>query len=286
VTPRAEIVQLEADLASREASRIAGEQQLFQARQDLGREIGLEPPRIAALALPGDRFPAVDPERVPSTEASGPWIDRALANRLDLRAARQRLAAAEIRLAAAENGVEPRLDIVFTPSYSGLAEGSSFTSFFSPLFDEVPGLSGSLGLSLRWPLRNRVAEGALVQARAEVTQRSLAVEAVRKAIGAEVPSRLDAVRQNALQLVKIDQAVSYFERALDNEIKKLRAGSSTLVDVISQRDRLTAIRRQQVSGGLAVALALLELRFETGTLTVSGGEKSSIPLQPLTTLPD
>lgn len=284
VTPAAEIVQLEADLVAQEASRIAGEQALYAARQNLGREIGLEPSRIRALPLPSAPFPDLDAAAVPHDRA-GDYGRQALARRADLAAANQRLAASEAFLAAARNALLPRIDLVLAPSYSGLVEGGGAGDFFSPLFRQVPGVSGELGLSFSWPIRNREAEGALIQSEAGVRQSALAVERTTKQIGAEVPVALDAVRRSAERLERAVAAVGLFERTVENEEKKLRAGSSTLIDVISQRDRLTAARRNRVSAQLALALALAELRFQTGTLIGGAGESGTIAASDLTTLP-
>lgn len=286
VTPAAEILQLEADLTSKEANRIAGERSLFRARQDLGREIGLDPQEIAELAGPGEAFPTIEPEDVPRPEESAAFfIEQALARRADLGAARRRLTAAEILLAAADDALEPQLDLVLTPSYTGLVEGSDAGDFFSPLLRNVPGLSTSFGLSLSWPIRNRRAEGERIRAEAGVAESALAVELLVKAIGADVPAALDAVRQSARQLARISRSVGFFEKTLENEIKKLRAGTSTLIDVITQRDRLTAVRQQRVVAQLALAQALAELRFETGTLFEAGADRRSITREQLTTLP-
>ncbi len=283
VTPAAEIVQLEADLASREVSRIAGEQALFGSRQDLGREVGLEAARIRALPLPGDPFPSVNRETLPETDDA--FLAEALARRADLAAARQRLAAGELRLKAADNALKPRLDLIVTPSYSGLVEGSGAETFYTPLLDNVPGVSTTLGFTFSWPTLNRRAEGALIQAEASVRQDGLQVELASKSIGAEVPTALDAVRRSADQLVRLDRAVALFEQALANEIKKLSAGSSTVVDVITQRDRLTSAQQRRVAAQLALALALVDLRFETGTLYLPGTDARTIRRENLTTLP-
>jgi outer membrane protein TolC len=89
---------------------------------------------------------------------------------------------------------------------------------------------------------------------------------------------LDAVTRGAQQLERATEAVRLFERAVENEEKKLRAGTSTLIDVISQRDRLTSARQSRVSAHLALAVAVARLRFETGTLDTSD-------VRDLTTIP-
>ena len=215
ITPAAETVQLEADLTSREVDRIASERALFDARQDLGLEIGLDAGEILALAIPTDPFPTVELEDVPPAD-SALALREAMRRRADLAAERQRLAAAETRRQAAANALKPRLDLLFTPSYSGVTEGGGAGELYAPLFDNVPGLSTSISLSLSWPTFNRRAEGLQAQAESNVRQSVLRVELASKSIGAEVPDALDAVRRGAEQLIRLDRAVVLFETTLEN----------------------------------------------------------------------
>lgn len=290
VTPAAELVQIEANLAAQEASRITGERDLFEARQSLGREIGLDYREIGALDLPADVFPVVAAAEVPAVDRS---VAAALARRDDLRAAQERQQGVEALLKGAENALKPQVDLVFRPSYTGLVEGTGLGDYYSPLLRNVPGVSSSLGLSLAWPTANRQARGDLLQTRAALEESRLIVESVAKAVGADVPTALDAVVRQAQRLEKAEEAVGLFERAVNNEERKLRAGTSTLIDVITQRDRLTAARQQRVSAQLALALAIAELRFQTGTLlapagapeTIAGRQDGAIEERRLTTLP-
>jgi outer membrane protein TolC len=142
-----------------------------------------------------------------------------------------------------------------------------------------------VGLSLSLPIWNHRAEGALVEIEASLRQSALAVDLLVKGAGADVPSALDAVGRNAHQLERAREAVRLFEQAVVNEEKKLKGGSSTLLDVINQRDRLTSARQAEVSSQLALALALLDLRFTTGTLVGEEGEMDSLEVTRLTTLP-
>jgi outer membrane protein TolC len=285
-TPAAELVQLEANLAAKEAARIGGETALFKARQDLGREIGLDAAAIAALPPPTEPFPAVPPDSVPPGTAADRFVAAALARRADLLAARERLAASEILVRAAENAREPQLDLVLTPSYTGLTEGVGAGIFFSPLYRNIPGGSVAFGFSLSWPTLSSRERGALEQSLAARQADALRVELATKEIGADVPTALDAVARSARQLERATAAVRLFERAVVNEEKKLRAGSSTLINVITQRDRLTAARQGEVSAHLALALALLELRFATGTLLATSGESPAVRRDRLTTVPN
>lgn len=285
VTPAADLVQVEANVVAKETARIGGERELFEARQALGREIGLERAQIARLPFPSDPFPVVSASAVPPPSESERFVVAALERRADLQATRERLSAAELLRKAAENALKPQLDLIFTPSYSGIVQGTDAGSFISPLYRNVPGGSSLLSMSLSWPTRNSRARGDLLQIDAAREQNALFAELLTRQIGADVPSALDAVARSAQQLERALEAVRLFERAVDNEEKKLRAGTSTLLDVISQRDRLTASRQSQVSAHLALALALARLRFETGTLLPAGGESQAVEFTHLTTLP-
>jgi len=285
VTPAADLVQVEANVVAKETARIGGERVLFEARQTLGREIGLAPERIAALPLPSDPFPTVAAAAVPSAVDGPGWIAKALERRADLNAARERRSAVELLRKAADNALRPQLDLIFTPSYSGLVAGKGTGTFFSPLYRNVPGASSSLSFSLSWPTLNSRARGELAQIEADLEQTAFLEDLLARQIGADVPVALDAVTRDAQQLERAAEAVRLFERAVENEEKKLRAGTSTLIDVISQRDRLTAARQAEVSAHLALALALVRLRFETGTLIPRLGDPKTVELARFTTIP-
>lgn len=280
--PAAELVQLEANVVSKESSRIGGERDLFAARQDLGREIGLDAAEIAGLSLPADPFPDLAPDEVPPLSQAPRFVTEALGRRADLRAARERRTGSEILRRAAATALKPQLDLVFEPRYSGLLTGSDPDDFFSPLFRNVPGPGATVSLNLSWPTFNNRAEGLLVQAEQSERQSDLFVELLAKGIGANVPAALDSVERNTRQLDRAREAVRLFERVVINEEKKLRAGSSTLLDVITQRDRLTAARQSEVLAQLTLAQSILQLRFETGTLL---GDEDSLEYARLTTVP-
>lgn len=284
-TPAAELVQLEANLAAKESSRIGGERALFTARQDLGREIGLDPARVRTLPLPADPFPSVRPDEVPPPSEAGRFIAAALRRRADLRAARERKSSAEILLRAADDTLKPRLDLVFEPTWVGLVQGGDADDYLGSLGRNVPGAGATLGFSLTWPTLNRTARGAQAETEALRRQTELLIDLLSRAMGADVPSALDAVESSALQVEKASEAVRLFELAVTNEEKKLRAGTSTLIDLISQRDRLTAARQTEVSARLALAQALARLRFETGTLLTAEGGAGALRPELLTTLP-
>lgn len=284
VTPAADLIQLEADLVFREASRIDSERSFFARLQTLGSVIGLNPEEIASLGLPADEFPTVAADEIPGSDRA--YLAEAWSHRTDLAAEMQRLSASQTRLQQAEDGVKSRLDLVLTPSYTGLVEDNGFGDAFNALSDNIPGLSAEFGLTYSLPIGRRAAMGALIRSQESVTQQSLLLETQRISIGASVPTSLDAVRKNARRSQKLEHAVGLFRQTLQNEEKKLRAGSSILIDVLNQRDRLTSAEQRLVSARLALAQALIDLRFDTGTLVRPDQDGvQEIRLDDLITLP-
>jgi outer membrane protein len=284
ITPAAEAVQLEADLAAAEAARIAGESALFKARQDLGREIGLAGAATATLAPPADAFPELAPLSL-DTSAASRFVAGALRARADVQAARRRREEADILRLQAENALLPQLDLVLRPSYSGVMGGGGPLAYLAPLVNQIPGVSSSLSLTLTWPVRNDTAWGQLFEARATVQQNAALLDQLEKSVGTDVPSAADAVARSSQQLERARRSVELFTRAVANEERKLAAGSSTLLDVITQRNRLLTAEQTAVSAGLTLALALAQLRFVTGTLLAADGDRQSFDWQHLTTVP-
>lgn len=288
LAPAADLVQLEANLLSRSLSRRAGERSLIEARQELGREIGLDAAAILALPLPGDAYPPLDPDAAPGIEDAAAFIELARAHRADLRADFLRVEEQRLRVRFFENALKPQLDLVLTPSYVNTVDGGSAGDFFAPFSRDIPGLAATLGLSWRFSPPNRAARGDLENQRAALERSELQVRLTELQIGADLPAALDDVSFRAEQLAKSREALALFERALDNEEKKLRAGSSTLIDVLNQQDQLIFARQQVNESRLGLALAILRLRFETGTLIdvpEAAGELSRVSLTSFLTLP-
>lgn len=285
LTPAADLIQLEADLEFREVSTLTAERTLAQAVERLGATIGLAAEEIEAMPLPVDPFPSLPASDVP--DHSGPYLAVARERRADLTALKERVEAAERRLEAARDDVKPQLDLVLTPSYTGLVAGDGLNDAFLSLSSNIPGVSAVLALSYSLPIGNRVAVGREILQEEAFRRALLEVDRQGITVGTDVLGAMDEVRSNALRREKLERAVELFSRSLENETKKLRAGSSTLIDLLNQRDRLTSAQQRLVSAQLALARALADLRFKTGTLVRPLGDDGiqEVRQEDLTTLP-
>ena len=265
--PPAEINQVKANLAGRIAERIAAEQRLVEARQQLALAMGLRPGQMAAIGIPSDEFPVVPAGLLPTVdlELVQQYFEIAVRRRADLLASRQREVAARTRLVAATNATRPGIDINLSPGYSGLSEGAGGLFFQSP-FHAIRGVDGVAGITYRFAPSNNLAVGQMIEAKATAKQTELRSAELERNIMAAVASALQAVHNSAQQVVQAHDAVVAFEAALDGEREKFRLGTGSVIDVLTMEDRLTIALRNDVSANLAYAQDLAQLRAATGTI--------------------
>ena len=283
--PPNEILQLEANYADKKSSRIANEQNLLEARHTLGNAIGLPIADIHKLPLPADSFPSFTEHALPEENKLSLLLAKSMENRMDYRASLIREQSSMVQYEAARNQLKPRLDLRVNLTGNGLKEDSNFGAVFSGFGQNVPGLSGSVSLSYQWPLKNRSAKALVVQAGAAYEQTRLSSKDLRRTIGSEVTLAMERVRRRAFELRESQKAIEMYQLAIDNEKKKFLLGVSTLVDVISYEDRLLSVLNRHISRELQYANALIQLRFETGTLYLSEDELKTLKLSQLNQIP-
>ena len=284
--PRAELVLLEANLALKETARIQGDRAVFDARRELGREIGFGLEKARLLPEPSDPFPLASFDGNYASEATDELASLAYRRRSDLAALELRTSAAETRLLAAENDLLPQLDLFLTPSYVGRSNSGSFDGFFSSLFEDVPGLSTTLSVGFAWPLRNRAAEGRLLLAEEVKSRSQAASRLLRNDLDANLAIALDDLVSSIQELERAQSSADLFGQAARNEETKLRAGASTLIDVINQQDRFTLSQQSVVSAQRRLAVALIDLRFETGSLLDGIAPSLTVSAESLVTVPE
>jgi outer membrane protein TolC len=94
------------------------------------------------------------------------------------------------------------------------------------------------------------------------------------------------VASAALQLEQVRLQVRLQTQVFANERKKYRLGLGTALDVLTAEGLLTSAQLDEISARRLLAQALVNYRFETGTLLDAGGDAQSLTLQSLTTLPE
>ncbi len=281
--PRSDASEAQANLADRTASRIAADQQLLQARQQLAVAMGLSTANMDTGSQATDPLPAEIAALAPVDVQA--VIDQALTRRADYLAAKKRQAEAELLAGAARNQLKPQLDLQFSTGYSGLKDGLRPDQYILSTIDGVHGVDATGGIRYQFPLQNRAAEASVLQARSTALQAGYRSQESARNIASAVIVTAEGVRSAARQLEKVNQSVAFFRTALDNEREKYRLGVGSLVEVLTVEDRLTGVLVAQVQAELGYAVALARLRQSTGTIVEPDKAVQSIDPSVFLTLP-
>lgn len=281
-----DLTQVLANLAAKRATRISAEQSVIQAQQQLGLAMGIAPESIAVLAPPATDFPRV-PNDSTMLGVTSRFIDQALHQRTDLAAADSTAEAARILANAADNDLRPRVDLKIGVGYVGLDRGFGLQHFISTLYQNVPGLNTSVGLSYQLPTANTAARGDAMQAQATYEQERILAANLRRQISSGVSVAVEALDHSRRGLQESIEAVRLSETTVQNEVRKFQLGMSTLFDVIQAEDGLTSAQLGQISAQQSFAIALATLRLQTGTVLAAGsGDRAvTVALDALVQLP-
>jgi outer membrane protein len=288
--PRADINNVEADMATREANRLAGEQRLVEARQQLAIDMGLDASEFAELPETATEFPAeLPPDQIPTGASSlERYIQLALDQRPELAAQKQRQQASRIIVGASRNALKPDLNVTLGTGVSGLDEGARIDEYlFSPLHS-ARGADLTGGISYRFPPARDAAAGVLKQATAAATQADLQYREIARRTAAAVGPALTGMRSEALQLRSTHESVRFYRNSLDAEREKLRMGAGSVINTITIEDRLTGALQGEIQAELEYAQALVRLRLVTSTIVSSdqkGGSVDSTVFSVLPSLP-
>ena len=283
--PRSDLGQVEANLADKSAARISAEQALFQARQVLGLKMGASSEQIAALGYPKTTFPVSDEAASAAINSDG-LQKLACSRRPDLKADAIREEGVAFLVAGAENDLLPRVDLQLAMGYSGLTEGRSTRNFFTPFTDNTAGPNVTARLSMALPLRNSGARGTLIQQKAVLEQQKITRNERKRQISSDVSVAVSALLTSMKGVEKSERAVKFYRDAIEDEKAKLKLGLSTLIDLISLEDRLTNALVVNVAQHIRYSKAVIELRFETGTLIECSDKGCLIGPEQLSRLPD
>jgi outer membrane protein len=277
--PRADINNVKADMAVREANRLAGEQQLVEARQQLAIDMGLDAPEMSVL-LPevATEFPAeLLPDEIPTgPEALQRYVQLALDRRPELAAQKQRQQASHIIVGASRNALKPDLNVTLGTGVSGLDEGTRIDEYlFSPLHS-ARGADLTGGITYRFPPARNASAGVLKQATAAATQADLQYQDIARRTAAAVGPALSGIRSEALQLRRTHESVQFYRNSLDAEREKLRMGAGNVINTITIEDRLTGALQGEIQAELECAQALVRLRLATSTIISSDQKGGSV----------
>ena len=269
--PLNDIYEVRANYSARKTDRIASEQSLVQAREQLALDMGLTSFELLSLTDPKDDFPAIDNSlETADREIELQYAQDAWENRSDAIATREREKQAVMLLKAARNGVKPQVNLQFSTGYQQLRPSGGLADFFGSSFSNLHHPDLQAGLVFQLPHGNNVAQGQFMEADAQKEQAHLRSEEARREITVTVTVALENVRNSVLQVKSAREAVDAFQRAVDGAQVKFRLGQSSITELITVEDELTTALSREVQAEQGYAIALANLRQATGTILPAG----------------
>jgi len=283
---RAEIIQAQARQTDLKAEVDNARRQVYEARVNLARTVGLEIQDETLIPLAADDFPAAPEDAELDRLLQSDLSQQSVANRYDYRAARQLQESGKVLLKAAEIDLAPVVNLNFDFFFKGLHEDANpLQGLDGALFGNWVGPSGKVGLNVEKPLANNTQLGRLAQQNALYRRQAISTVDLERVIKANVVLAEGQLREAMIQLQRTRESIDLYRQTYDNEIEKLRFGSSTIIDTILTEQRLTDSGQAWVSAGLRYAQILAQLRFESGTLVSEGAGGKMVSADSLVTLP-
>lgn len=208
--PEAESHQVNANLATRSAARIAAEQSLLAAREQLALAMGMSTDQMASVGMPIEDFPTDDAQVLDALNAHPleDFYNSALENRADYLAARKREVEQKKLLTPARNALKPELNLNLSTGYSSLEEGTGIGDFFGSPGRAPRGPDLGFGVTYQFPPSNNAANGALMLAQSNLRQAELRTLQTSQSIMASVITAVGGVRNAALQLQRVGKRKS------------------------------------------------------------------------------
>jgi len=268
-----ELVQTEADIASREEALLTARNTVAQA-QDALRVLlfGLEDTKEWSKVFETVSLP---PSPLPNEVAWEEALAEALANRPDVQGLRLQVKEKDLVWKVAKEGVQPKLDFVAAGNFYGQDEqvGGAFSNM---AYWDFPGFS--FGLNLEVPFANAALTGAERRAWNEYR---LAVRQLRDQENEVARAVRDAVRGVAYLAERVAatrKATKVAERQLEAEQRRLQEGASTNFQVLQFQEDLVSAKSAEAGARMGYAKAVAKLNTVRGR-SWDGGEaaKSELP---------
>jgi outer membrane protein len=284
--PAADMVNVQANLADKESSRLAVEQALVAARSELGMTMGIPPAEIILLPPPLGSFPGLDQAimvRARKAEALS-YVQIAALHRSDVLAAGEQNKSLQARTNAAKNQIKPALNLELALGYDGIESGSRLSRSLRTAEYHQDNPDWTAGIRLTYPLGNNRFEGLLEQASARYRQGLIEERELVRTLQADI----NVIRSDLFslfdELSRSEDAVDNYSTAVDNERDKYQMGETTLLDLLYIEDRRDSAELNLLTVRQRVANNLAALRFKTGRLVQFVDDEGMVTLSSLTTL--
>lgn len=277
--PRSDEARVQASHADAQARVSAAERRLSDARVNQARVMGVALESAERAPFPADPFPEPPEDLATNASAVANLAHTALEQRMDRKATLIREEAAGVLAKGASRDTKPRLDL------QGKLFGNSTGEASLADLDRWVFRSASGALELEAPFANNALRGRLAQRESSLGIAQIDSAEKARTITLNVLRLTQSLQLAADQLKLAEAAVSYYDKTIEDERSKLKAGDSTLVDTILTEQQTTAARQARVAAHRNYATVLAELRFEAGGLVLAGDDQSRVTEESLLAVP-
>jgi outer membrane protein TolC len=268
--PPLDIYRSESQVASRRVGVIQAEYSVKQAEDQFRQDIGADlVPAIRALDLdmtdqpqPVGELPTMD---IPTALA------RAIANRPELEAAHQQLAADELTIRLAHNNLKPDLEL------SGFYWGNGLNGFEAGVVNTGIGTSLSQSfrftfpaygatLSLALPIKNHGAEANLADSLVSRRRNQYQERGTNQNISLEVTNAVHALEATKLGMEAAKVAVDLARDTLHADERKYELGAEPVFFVLDAQTQLAQAELNLIQSEVNFQLAVTQVDHATGDL--------------------
>jgi outer membrane protein len=285
--PASDLIQISADLVTQERLTISAEQDLYSARIQLGRMIGLDKEESLSLAAPENEFPTILASAYRTGLDKADFIRLAKENRADLRSVRQGQEALKMQYRLAENNLKPQLDLTGFLSHGSAAVGNGVGDMLSS-FTNGPGriLTTGARLTFTFPVNNNLARGSLMKSQVALSDQQVVLSNIQRLIDLDISNDLNFLDNSVANLQKAQEVYKYNQDVFKDEQEKFQSGLTTILSLILFQERLTSAQLGYIQAQRQFALAIINLRHNTGTLLYPNQKGFTVDQKSFYTIPE
>jgi len=263
--PTSDLIQIQADLKDKERQTILAQQQVYSSRQNLGRQIGFNTQESVRLSFPLNEFPSL--KTLTNVPSLAQLIAIAHQNRTDLKALEKALEISTVSVEVAKNNIKPQLDVSAFITYGGTDSGNGITRFLTALGQyEGRNYQAGVGVNYVFPVNNNFAQAELLNTQLQYDDRVIQINNQIRNIELNVSIAHNNLLNSIAALEKSKQTLTFYEEVFENEQFKFQTGLTTLLNLILFQERLTFAQLDYIQNQQQFAIAISNLRYETGTL--------------------
>ncbi|MGH1387226.1 TolC family protein [Kordia sp.] len=284
--PAGDVFQVKADLANQERQTKVAEQSLYSAKLNLGRAVGLSEEESKQLGNPLDEFPSILESGYNKDFDKKKYLELAQNNRKDILASKKLQESIELQFSLAENNKKAQLDLTGFVNYGGMNMGNGLDRALATFSrNEGRNIGYGLSLNLTFPINNNRAKGSYIQSEVALQDQQIAIENLQRNIDLNVSIALNNLDNTVEALKKAKESLDFYQEVYNNEQVKFKNGLTILLNLIQFQERLTFAELDYLQAHQQFASAIINLRYETGTLLVDKNGITGINKELFYTIP-